>query len=199
MALTMTLMVKSTSKNTQHGYNRHEQPQPLTVTPHRCAFYYDKMKHMIVDGVFYVNDAYSQGKRIITEGKPISSPAFACVYSLSLYTTVTQVPMPACWTLTLAPTPSSPPPLPPLEASPLDLACTPSHHDTSVTLGQASPHTSQPRSPDKIDCAMGVVKAYTTRVGAGPFPTGTHTLSLEPQTTTLSPHTALTHLCDRAD
>jgi len=26
-------------------------------------------------------------------------------------------------------------------------------------------------SPDKVDCRIGVVKAYTTRVGAGPFPT----------------------------
>lgn len=26
-------------------------------------------------------------------------------------------------------------------------------------------------SPDKIDCSIGVVKAYTTRVGTGPFPT----------------------------
>lgn len=29
-------------------------------------------------------------------------------------------------------------------------------------------------APSKIDCAVGIVKAYTTRVGAGPFPTELH-------------------------
>lgn len=34
-------------------------------------------------------------------------------------------------------------------------------------------HVCKRRAPNKIDCVMGVAKAYTTRVGEGPFPTGT--------------------------
>ena len=40
---------------------------------------------------------------------------------------------------------------------------------SSTTAGGIS--TGMGLSPDKIDCVIGVVKAYTTRVGSGPFPT----------------------------
>ena len=40
---------------------------------------------------------------------------------------------------------------------------------SSTTAGGIS--TGLGLSPDKIECVMGVVKAYTTRVGSGPFPT----------------------------
>jgi len=37
-----------------------------------------------------------------------------------------------------------------------------------------------PRSPNKLDCVMGVAKAYTTRVGEGPFPTGAYCVHARP-------------------
>ncbi|GBG34271.1 Adenylosuccinate synthetase [Hondaea fermentalgiana] len=40
---------------------------------------------------------------------------------------------------------------------------------SSTTVGGVC--TGMGLSPDKVDCSIGVVKAYTTRVGTGPFPT----------------------------
>jgi len=81
---------------------------------------------MIIDSVAYVNDAYKQGKRIITEGA---------------------------------------------NASMLDMDFGTYPFVTSSTTTVGGICTGLGLSPDKIECAMGVVKAYTTRVGWGPFPT----------------------------
>ena len=51
----------------------------------------------------------------------------------------------------------------------LDYGTYPFVTSSSTTAGGIS--TGLGLSPDKIDCVMGVVKAYTTRVGWGPFPT----------------------------
>lgn len=42
---------------------------------------------------------------------------------------------------------------------------------TSSTTTAGGVATGLGLSPDKVDCRIGVAKAYTTRVGAGPFPT----------------------------
>jgi len=81
---------------------------------------------MIIDSVAYVNDAYREGKNIITEGANASM----------------------------------------LD---MDFGTYPFVTSSTTTVGGIS--TGLGLSPDKIDCAMGVVKAYTTRVGWGPFPT----------------------------
>mmetsp|Transcript_2255 Transcript_2255/g.2645 ORF Transcript_2255/g.2645 Transcript_2255/m.2645 type:complete len:246 (+) Transcript_2255:2-739(+) len=81
---------------------------------------------MIVDGVHFVNDAYKNGRKIITEG------ANAALLDL-------------------------------------DYGTYPYVTSSTTTVGGVS--TGLGLSPDKIDCAIGVVKAYTTRVGSGPFPT----------------------------
>lgn len=86
----------------------------------------ERIAPMIIDGVQYVNEAYSQGKRIITEG------ANACMLDL-------------------------------------DYGTYPYVTSSSTTAGGVS--TGFGLSPDKLDCRLGVAKAYTTRVGAGPFPT----------------------------
>jgi adenylosuccinate synthase len=79
-----------------------------------------------VDGIHFVNDAYANGKRIITEG------ANAAMLDL-------------------------------------DYGTYPFVTSSSTTVGGIC--TGLGLSPDKVDCALGVVKAYTTRVGWGPFPT----------------------------
>jgi len=81
---------------------------------------------MIIDSVQYVNQAYMDGKNIITEGA---------------------------------------------NASMLDLDFGTYPFVTSSTTTVGGICTGLGLSPDKIECAMGVVKAYTTRVGWGPFPT----------------------------
>ena len=81
---------------------------------------------MIIDSVAYVNDAYKQGKNIITEG--------ANAHMLDM-----------------------------------DFGTYPYVTSSTTTVGGIC--TGLGLSPDKIECAMGVVKAYTTRVGWGPFPT----------------------------
>jgi len=81
---------------------------------------------MIIDGVHYVNDAYNNGKNIITEG------ANAAMLDM-------------------------------------DFGTYPFVTSSSTTIGGIC--SGLGLSPDKIECAMGVIKAYTTRVGWGPFPT----------------------------
>ena len=80
----------------------------------------------IVDGVHFVNDAYKQGKSIITEGA---------------------------------------------NAVMLDVDFGTYPYVTSSTTTAGGLCTGLGLSPDKVECVMGVVKAYTTRVGEGPFPT----------------------------
>lgn len=51
----------------------------------------------------------------------------------------------------------------------IDFGTYPAVTSSSTTIGGLS--TGLGVAPSKIDCVLGVVKAYTTRVGAGPFPT----------------------------
>ncbi len=51
----------------------------------------------------------------------------------------------------------------------IDLGTYPFVTSSNTTIGGAATGTGM--GPGGIDCALGVVKAYTTRVGAGPFPT----------------------------
>ncbi|MDP2690863.1 MAG: adenylosuccinate synthase [bacterium] len=51
----------------------------------------------------------------------------------------------------------------------LDFGTYPFVTSSSATIGGAC--TGLGLSPNKIDCSIGIVKAYTTRVGSGPFPT----------------------------
>ena len=85
----------------------------------------DEFGHMIVDGVYWINDAYRKGHRILAEG------ANAAMLDL-------------------------------------DFGTYPFVTSSSTTAGGIA--TGLGLSPDKIDCSLGVVKAYTTRVGWGPFP-----------------------------
>lgn len=81
---------------------------------------------MITDGVQLVNEAYENGKRIITEG------ANAALLDL-------------------------------------DFGTYPFVTSSSTTVGGV--FTGLGLSPNKLESVIGVVKAYTTRVGGGPFPT----------------------------
>jgi adenylosuccinate synthase len=85
-----------------------------------------RMRHMVVDGVYWINDAYRQGKKIITEGA---------------------------------------------NAIMLDIDYGTFPYVTSSSTGAAGIGTGLGLSPDKIQTSIGVLKAYTTRVGGGPFPT----------------------------
>jgi len=51
----------------------------------------------------------------------------------------------------------------------IDLGTYPFVTSSNTTVGGASTGTGM--GPASIDCVLGIVKAYTTRVGAGPFPT----------------------------
>ena len=51
----------------------------------------------------------------------------------------------------------------------IDLGTYPYVTSSNTTVGGASTGTGM--GPASIDCVLGIVKAYTTRVGAGPFPT----------------------------
>ncbi len=51
----------------------------------------------------------------------------------------------------------------------LDLGTYPFVTSSNTTVGGASTGTGM--GPAAVDCVLGIVKAYTTRVGAGPFPT----------------------------
>lgn len=86
----------------------------------------EKVKDMIVDGTFLVNDAYNKGKNIICEA------ANAAMLDI-------------------------------------DHGTYPFVTSSSTTIGGVC--TGLGISPQKVDSTIGVVKAYTTRVGWGPFPT----------------------------
>ena len=51
----------------------------------------------------------------------------------------------------------------------IDLGTYPFVTSSNTTVGGASTGTGM--GPASVDCVLGIVKAYTTRVGAGPFPT----------------------------
>lgn len=122
---------------------------------------------MIVDGVLMVNQAHRAGKRIITEG------ANAALLDLDFgtYPYVTSSSTTAggiCTGLGLCVLAASPARRPTLTAPPA-LPAPPVLPVLPVLHALPAPPAC--RAPNKIDCVIGVVKAYTTRVGAGPFPT----------------------------
>ena len=73
-------------------------------------------------------------------GRRASAPASACC---------SKAPRRCCWTSTMAPIPSSPPP----------------------TRWRARRRRARAFRPREIGTVLGIVKSYTTRVGEGPFPT----------------------------
>jgi len=85
-----------------------------------------KIQPMIIDGVAYINQAYREGKKIITEGA---------------------------------------------NAAMLDVDFGTFPYVTSSTTTAGGVATGLGLSPDKLESVVGVLKAYTTRVGEGPFPT----------------------------
>jgi len=85
-----------------------------------------KIEHMIVDSVDYINNAYEGGKKIMIEG------ANATMLDV-------------------------------------DFGTWPYVTSSNASIGGAI--TGLGISPNKIDGVIGIMKAYTTRVGAGPFPT----------------------------
>ena len=86
----------------------------------------EKLRPMITDTVWYVNNAINEGKRIIAEGA---------------------------------------------NALMLDLDYGTYPYVTSSPTGVAGICSGLGIAPTKVETAIGVVKAYTTRVGEGPFPT----------------------------
>jgi len=88
--------------------------------------YATKLAPMIVDGIFWINDQYAKGKKILLEG------ANAAMLDI-------------------------------------DYGTYPYVTSSSPTIGGCI--TGLGISPSKLGDVIGVVKAYTTRVGEGPFPT----------------------------
>jgi adenylosuccinate synthase len=88
--------------------------------------YATKIQPMIIDGVAYINQAYSEGKKIIAEGA---------------------------------------------NAAMLDIDYGTFPYVTSSTTTAGGIATGMGLSPNKLESVVGVLKAYTTRVGEGPFPT----------------------------
>jgi len=92
----------------------------------RYTEYAQKLDHMIVDGVAWINQAFKDGKKILVEG------ANAAMLDI-------------------------------------DFGTYPYVTSSSPTIGGCC--TGLGISHNKIGDVIGIVKAYTTRVGAGPFPT----------------------------
>lgn len=86
----------------------------------------ERLKPMIVDGVHMINQAYADGRRIITEG----ANALMLDIDFGTYPFV-----------------------------------------TSSSTGAGGICTGLGLAPSKVETCIGVMKAYTTRVGWGPFPT----------------------------
>jgi len=86
----------------------------------------ERLQPMIVDGVHMINEAYANGRRIITEGA---------------------------------------------NALMLDVDFGTYPYVTSSSTGAGGICTGLGLAPSKIETTVGVMKAYTTRVGGGPFPT----------------------------
>lgn len=111
---------------------------------------------MIVDSVHYINKAYGEGKRIMVEG----ANATMLDIDFGTWPYVTSSNASIGGAVTGTPTP------------PITHACVVSCRVVSVWLnGRCGVETGLGLAPSKIDGVIGIVKAYTTRVGAGPFPT----------------------------
>lgn len=95
----------------------------------RYQKYRDLLKPFIIDSVFFINNAYTEGKKILIEGA---------------------------------------------QSTMLDLDFGTYPYVTSSSSSSGGASTGLGLAPNKIKSVIGVVKAYTTRVGAGPFPTELH-------------------------
>lgn len=92
----------------------------------RYQQYREELRPFIVDSVFFINQAHSEGKTILIEGA---------------------------------------------QSTMLDLDFGTYPYVTSSSSSAGGASTGLGLAPTKIKSSIGVVKAYTTRVGAGPFPT----------------------------
>jgi hypothetical protein len=120
---------------------------------------------MIVDGVHFVNNAYAGELQGRLRGK-VWAPTMRTRASPSLCASRK---------------PTAPPPHPHAEgkriiaeganAAMLDIDYGTFPFVTSSTTTAGGISTGLGLSPDKLESCVGVVKAYTTRVGGGPFPT----------------------------
>jgi len=88
--------------------------------------YFERIRPMVIDSIYYINDAYNKGKKIMIEGA---------------------------------------------NATMLDIDFGTYPYVTSSNCSVGGAMTGLGISPDKLDAVVGIMKAYTTRVGAGPFPT----------------------------
>lgn len=95
----------------------------------RYQKYRDLLRPFVIDSVFYINNAYNEGKKILIEGA---------------------------------------------QSTMLDLDFGTYPYVTSSSSSSGGASTGLGLAPNKIKSVIGVVKAYTTRVGAGPFPTELH-------------------------
>lgn len=108
---------------------------------------------MIVDSVHYINKAYGEGKRIMVEG----ANATMLDIDFGTWPYVTSSNASIGGAVTGTPTP----PITRVRSCRVVL----------VLLNACGVETGLGLAPSKIDGVIGIVKAYTTRVGAGPFPT----------------------------
>ncbi len=118
----LTLLLENMQKRFDFEYD-------IPAEIERYREYAKRLEPMIVDSVAYINQAHSDGKKILVEG------ANATMLDL-------------------------------------DFGTYPFVTSSSPSIGGAC--TGLGLSPDKLECSVGIVKAYTTRVGAGPFATELH-------------------------
>jgi len=111
-------------------YNKHKRfgnfEHDAQVEILRYQKYRDMLRPFVIDSVFFINDAFNQGKKILIEGA---------------------------------------------QSTMLDLDFGTYPYVTSSSSSSGGAPTGLGLAPNKIKSVIGVVKAYTTRVGAGPFPT----------------------------
>eukprot|EP00002_Diphylleia_rotans_P012004 TRINITY_DN2356_c0_g1_i1.p1 TRINITY_DN2356_c0_g1~~TRINITY_DN2356_c0_g1_i1.p1 ORF type:complete len:432 (-),score=88.36 TRINITY_DN2356_c0_g1_i1:335-1630(-) len=103
----------------EESYNSSEELE-------RIAKFAEELKPFVRDTIHYINEAHSEGKKILIEG------ANATLLDI-------------------------------------DFGTYPYVTSSSASIGGTC--TGLGLAPTKIGCVVGVVKAYTTRVGSGPFPT----------------------------
>lgn len=117
------------ARNLENLQKRFKFEYDLDAEIEKYKEYAEKLEPMIVDSVYYLNQAYEEGKKILIEG------ANATLLDI-------------------------------------DFGTYPFVTSSNASIGGAC--TGLGIAPSKIDCSVGIVKAYTTRVGAGPFPSELH-------------------------